>query len=285
MHPPYPGSWSKPQPCVCRQVDLNKAVLTRTIPPRGSQYQPQSSDIVYDLLKNRENYVCISHEKDEGVLMASVTGFIIKLYTRIREATLTRIAGKCAVPVVGNLFRPQCHIVGGPRLEGIIMEPVKYINYEDYVTLEQKEELKNEMINLVKKLHKEYEMIHGDITPYSFMRWNGELRLIHFRGGRLFSEDYRNTDEDFERTTAYLSPDKWNAFDESDCPRDPIEDWYALALVVYELYTGVKPFIMTEDFKHIFKSLYQRKMPDLTLVEDEATRIWIQEILRKGGAF
>ncbi|KAK6517029.1 hypothetical protein TWF506_006907 [Arthrobotrys conoides] len=226
---------------------------------------------------SRDDTKVFSKKEDRFSTMIWIEGAIVLTFARIREAFFARVAGDCAVPLIGNVFIPDCHITGGPLLVGLIMEPAEHINYNDYVTLEAKERLKNEMINLLKRLHEKYEIIHGNVTPYSFMRWNGELRFTRFLGSRLFNQGAESYGG--ERRIFYLSP---NNIQKDFFPADPIEDWYALALVVYEIYTGCTP--PTIERTNIVDSLHNRKMPDLRLIEDEATRNWMLDIFQKGGA-
>ncbi|KAF3205903.1 hypothetical protein TWF106_005983 [Orbilia oligospora] len=235
--------------------------------------------------------------KDKGdrfYSMIWIDGVIVTTFARIHEAFIARVAGDCAVPLIGNVFTsptgdvptPEWQVAGKSILVGLIMEPAEFLNYNDYVTLEAKEGLKNEMINLLKRLHEKYEIIHGNVTPYSFMRWNGELRFIRFLGSRLFNEGVENYSG--ERNMYYLSPNNThkeypdNGYMKYDFPIDPIDDWYALALVVYELYAGYKP--LTIEGRNLVDSLQNRKMPDLRPIEDEATRNWMLDIFQKGGA-
>ncbi|KAF3316024.1 hypothetical protein TWF173_002804 [Orbilia oligospora] len=163
------------------------------------------------------------------------------------------------------------------------MEPAEKINFKDYVTLEAKEGLKNEMINLLERLHEEYGIIHGNVSRRSFMRWKGELRFVNFRASRLFSEGPENFRG--ERNVSYLSPNKLceerSPDIDFDFPTDPIEDWYALALVVYKIYTGCGP--PKPDYSNFHISPRERKLPDLKLIGDETTRNWMVDIFRKGG--
>ncbi|KAF3107713.1 hypothetical protein TWF594_007849 [Orbilia oligospora] len=162
------------------------------------------------------------------------------------------------------------------------MEPTEKINFKDYVALDAKEGLKNEMINLPKRLHGEYRITHGDVTPCSFMRWKGELRFVNFRASRLFNEGSENFRG--KRNVSYICP---NILCERRRPgidfnflTDPIEDWYVLALVVYEIYTGCGP--PEDDDSNLNLSPRERDIPDLKLIEDETIRNWMVDIFRKG---
>ncbi|KAF3279819.1 hypothetical protein TWF970_003846 [Orbilia oligospora] len=283
MHPPYPGPSSHPAPCVCQHVDLEKAVRTRTVPKFDALYQPQYSDI---LLSTANHHWLTGDREIVNLGGGRIQGVIASMYTGIREPALARIAGDCAVPLLGHVYTPQCQIEGGPRLIGLIMEPAEKINFKDYVTLEAKEGLKNEMINLLERLHGEYGIIHGDVTPCSFMRWKGELRFVKFRASRLFNEGPENFRG--ERNVSYLCPNKLceegRPGIDFNFPTDPIEDWYALALVVYEIYTGCgPPKLDYNNYDGIHVSPRERKLPDLKLIEDETIRNWMVDIFRKGG--
>ncbi|KAK6535632.1 hypothetical protein TWF694_002087 [Orbilia ellipsospora] len=70
----------------------------------------------------------------------------------------------------------------------------------------------------------------------------------------------------------YFSPLRPGGYDQAP----PIfDDWYALALSVWSLYAGERPF---ESHRN------NRRTIDLMRVQDEEVREWIRGILKQGGA-
>ncbi|EGX52414.1 hypothetical protein AOL_s00043g203 [Orbilia oligospora ATCC 24927] len=129
-------------------------------------------------------------------------------------------------------------------------------------------------------------MVHGDIKPANFLICqDGKIRLCDFEsacpedepvglwgpliddlGGTAFTVRYQN-----KHREQYVPPAR-------------NDDWYALAISVWELYTGKTPFESIADTGELRDHLRTGQTVDLAEVKDSETREWIRKILREGGA-
>lgn len=191
------------------------------------------------------------------------------------EVDLLTAAGDCAIT-------PLCHVLdkieGAWWRRGLIMELATPFDFK-LVPAEERMAVKDEMVSLVDRLHSsEIGIAHGDIKPDNFLRCrDGKLRLCDFNSARLLDDDEV---EDWEGGVSdrYLAPSR--GYPDSHGPPTIVDDNYALAISVWELFTG-KDALIDEDIEEALK---EGKTVDLDELEDEHVRAFVWKRLRDGGA-
>jgi serine/threonine protein kinase len=161
--------------------------------------------------------------------------------------------------------------------EGLVIELATPFDFK-LVPLEQRAVVKDEMVNLVERLHgREFGIVHGDIKPANFLRCrDGKLRLCDFDSARLIADKKVENWEGFV-SERYLAPSR--GYPEYG-PPTVIDDEYALAISVWELFTG-KDALIEEDMEEILKD---GRTVDIDELEDDDIRAFVRKRLRDGGA-
>ncbi|KAK6518305.1 hypothetical protein TWF506_005465 [Arthrobotrys conoides] len=217
-------------------------------------------------------------------------GFAIKYTARYREIEMAKLAGDCEIKVHGYVLRSYEEY---PELQlckvGLVMEKGRSLaEYIKTITDNEPEKLrvKNEMISVVERLHTEYRMVHGDIKPSNFLICpDGKIRLCDFEGAYPEDEPAELWGPLVNDLGGIAYTDRYQSKHRDEyIPPTRNDDWYALAISVWELYTGKTAFdsiSTTEKFRD-----HQRtgQTVDLTEVKDSETREWIRKILREGDA-
>lgn len=148
------------------------------------------------------------------------------------------IAADCFITPYGRSF---CQEGSGARMSGIIMELGIPLDTKEAKS-SQRRDLVNQMISVVRTLHNDMRIIHGDIKPGNMLlRANGQLCLCDFAEARRVDEDPERWDGMV--TDHYMSPNRcrdWS--DKWDTVPEIRDDLYALGLSVWELYSGKMPF-------------------------------------------
>ncbi|KAH6640830.1 kinase-like domain-containing protein [Chaetomium tenue] len=192
-----------------------------------------------------------------------------------REVDLMTAAGDCAIT-------PLCHVLakidGAWWRRGLIMELATPFDFK-LVPAKERMAVKDEMVSLVDRLHSsEIGIAHGDIKPDNFLRCHdGKLRLCDFDSAWLLGDDEV---EDWEGGVSdrYLAPSR--GYPDTHGPPTIVDDNYALAISVWELFTG-KDALIDEDIED---ALMEGKTVDLDELEDEDVRTFVWKRLRDGGA-
>ncbi|KAF3129490.1 hypothetical protein TWF594_010955 [Orbilia oligospora] len=139
----------------------------------------------------------------------------------------------------------------------------------------EKHRTKAEMIAVVERLHTKYNMVHGDIKPANFVICKGnEIRLCDFESARPADESSQIWEHLMDESII------GGATEQMTMPPTKADDLYALAISVWELYTGKVPFEGIESGEEIRSHHSTGQTVDLTEVQDDETREWI----RGGGA-
>ncbi|ERF71115.1 hypothetical protein EPUS_07787 [Endocarpon pusillum Z07020] len=202
-------------------------------------------------------------------------GLAYKLNCKQREFNMMQKAGDCAVRAVARVVTVEN---GWPVMKSLLMELLAPLDIKS-VKEHEKVAIKDDMIQLISRLHKKYQMVHGDIKPLNMLRCSdGKLRLCDFDSARPIDEAPGAWDA--LCTHQYLAPNR--DFFQTDAPPTPSDDIYALGLSIWELYTGKQALI--EELDDIEEVLKERRTVDLTEVEDQDVRELIRGFLRQGGA-
>ncbi|EGX48298.1 hypothetical protein AOL_s00080g423 [Orbilia oligospora ATCC 24927] len=217
-------------------------------------------------------------------------GFALKYFTESREIAMAELAGDCGVKVHGHIIRFDAHPNNGPRKVGLVMEVGRPLidSIKEITDESEKHRIKAEMIAVVERLHTKYNMVHGDIKPANFVVCkDNEIRLCDFESARPADESSQIwehlMDESIigEATEQYYNKSRSQ---DDYVPPTKADDLYALAISVWELYTGKVPFEGIESGEEIRSHHSTGQTVDLTEVQDDETREWIRGILREGGA-
>ncbi|KAF3217278.1 hypothetical protein TWF192_005770 [Orbilia oligospora] len=217
-------------------------------------------------------------------------GFAIKCDVPYREFDMAKLAGDCGVKVHGYVLRTYKDY---PELQlcrvGLVMEIGRPL--ADYIKTisdiePEKLRVKNEMISVVERLHTERRMVHGDIKPANFLICqDSKIRLCDFKSGRPEDEPVELWGPLVDDLGGTAFTDRYqNKHREQYVPPTRNDDWYALAISVWELYTGKTPFESISDTEELRDHRRTGQTVDLTEVKDSETREWIRKILREGDA-
>jgi serine/threonine protein kinase len=170
------------------------------------------------------------------------------------EIDLLTAAGDCAIT-------PLCHVLakidGAWWRRGLIMELVTPFDFK-LVQAEERMAVKDKMVSLVERLHSsEVGIAHGDIKPDNFLRCrDGKLRLCDFNSARLLADD-EVEDREGGVSDRDLAPSR--GYPDGHGPPTIVDDSYALAVSVWELFTG-KDALIDEDME---EALMKGKTVDL----------------------
>jgi serine/threonine protein kinase len=209
-----------------------------------------------------------------GYVYKCPTGFAYKEHASQREVEFMKVAGDCSITPLARVLR---EINGVLVPEGLVMELATPSDFK-LVPPEQRVADKNEMVNLVERLHgPEIGIVHGDIKPANFLRCrDGKLRLCDFDSARLISDENVEGWEGFV-SERYVAPSRGYP---DYGPPTVINDEYALAISVWELFTG-KDALSEEDMEEVLKD---GRTVDIDELEDDDIRAFVRKRLRDGGA-
>jgi serine/threonine protein kinase len=155
--------------------------------------------------------------------------FAIKIVCGPRELEMMKLAGDCSITPVGRVFQRG-------RMVGIVMDFGQSIN-PNLLDASAKRQRMIELIDLVTSLHNK-GLLHGDIKLANLLiAPDGSLRFCDFEGCQ--QESIATPPE--EPTLNWLSPARLRNID-SDMPQSRQDDFYALGLTIWEIFTGKVPF-------------------------------------------
>lgn len=118
-------------------------------------------------------------------------------------------------------------------------------------------------------------VIHRDIKPSNVMvRRNGEVKLMDFGIARIRNLDSLTIPGTLMGTPSYMSPEQVLGD-----PLDPRSDIFSLGIVLYEMFTGLKPFLDEETQSITRKIVQARFLPPRRLNSDIPRRL--QRMIRK----
>ncbi|KAK6502758.1 hypothetical protein TWF481_007805 [Arthrobotrys musiformis] len=226
--------------------------------------------------------------------------YAIKYYTAAREVEMAELAGDCGVKVHGRLVKFDVPPNNQPRPVGLVMEIARPLeHYIETIKIEsektdakaaayesEKNRIKTEMIAVLKELHTKYNLVHGDVCLSRFVICQDhKIRLCDFKSARPADESVQIWQDLIEDTSGgHLTAWSGNKMRQSTwIPPTEADDWYALAISVWELYTGKKAFEDIGEGEMVL-NLSTGKTVDLEEVKDNETREWIRRMLHERGA-
>ncbi|KAH8743395.1 kinase-like domain-containing protein [Diaporthe sp. PMI_573] len=183
-------------------------------------------------------------------------------------------AGEVSITPYSRVLRL---ISGSMCVDGIIMELGSPLDIKNITSSAERRKVKDEMVSLVTRLHAK-GIAHGDIRPTNLLRAQDRtLRLCDF--DTAFYLDGRTQEWEGCCSPQYVSPN-WGY---PDYKLPSVEDdMYALAVSVWELYTGQTA--MKKEYEELEDLIPRGYAVDVNAVEDLEVRSWIKEILVAGGA-
>ncbi|KAF3914093.1 hypothetical protein AA313_de0204869 [Arthrobotrys entomopaga] len=212
-------------------------------------------------------------------------GMAIKRSVHNREMDIAVRAGDCAVEVLGYVMKFD--VPGGRRM-GLVMEKATpLVEYLKTIGEPEKPRIKREMIAIVERLHANYRQIHGDIKPANFVLCkDGVIRLCDFEASRPIDEPPERWEEDKYNGDEATFTHQYGRSRSLYSPPTLLDDKYALALSIWELYTGQEPLLdfLEPGTEEMDEFLVAGGTVDLTKVKDLETREWIRKHLKEGGA-
>ncbi|EPS38223.1 hypothetical protein H072_8089 [Dactylellina haptotyla CBS 200.50] len=289
----------KSAPC---QKNSSTPVLRETVnyrlcpscpkPPHNSKpdWKPQPPDYLYkDIISRRRNTKILGNGSNGTVY--EFGEFAFKGFSTICisefgswsfsdpdvEWRMINLAGDCAVNPVGRVFNLH-EETGEPYLVGFLTEIGTPLDFK-LLSDTEKNATKDEMIQLVTELHQKQGLVHGSIMPKHFLRCkDSKLRLIDFETARVIEEAPKRL---VKISNRILSPNK-----KRENPKlsfEELDDWYALVLVIWEMYTGKTPYEI--NFENVEEEdVVKQQAVELTEILDNELRGWMREILTRGGA-
>lgn len=200
--------------------------------------------------------------------------FAYKQHGRDEEFKVMVDAGELSITPYSRVLRRIQDFVA---VSGIIMELGSPLELKRITSPSERRSVKDEMISLVTRLHAK-GIAHGDIRASNFL-WaqDGTLRLCDF--DTAFYLDGRPQEWEGGCSPQYVSPNR--GYPDYKLPSIE-DDMYALAVTVWELYTGQTA--MEKEYDDLEDLIPRGYAVDVNAVEDLEVRSWIKELLVAGGA-
>ena len=192
--------------------------------------------------------------------------YAVKVFAGERELEMMRLAGDCSIT-------PRGRVLHDGKQVGIIMELGKPVDVTDF-DLQDKKELSEKLISLVKSLHHK-GLLHGDIKLANLLfAKDGSIRLCDFEGSQLEV----NSTAPEEPTLNWISRVRLQNL---DWPLRKEDDFYALGLTIWEIFTGCIPFQGLPEDK-VEERIRAGDFVDVSEVGDVEIQGWIEKYLDLG---
>jgi serine/threonine protein kinase len=192
--------------------------------------------------------------------------FAVKRPCGIRELEMMKIAGDCSITPRGRLF-------GRGREIGIVMDLGQPVDVTS-LDVHARKELMNAIIALVNALHKK-GVLHGDIKLANILTApDGSLRFCDFGGSQR--EGCADAPED--QTLNWISPLRLRNL---DMPLSRADDFFALGLTIWEVFTGKVPFSGLEE-DEVEKSIMAGDCVDTSEIVEHDVREIVENYLAMG---
>lgn len=211
----------------------------------------------------------------QGFVYKCGGSFAYKQHGRDEEFKLMVDAGELSITPYSRVLRRIQDFVA---VSGIIMELGSPLELKRITSPSERRRVKDEMVSLVTRLHAK-GIAHGDIRASNFL-WaqDGTLRLCDF--DTAFYLDGRPQEWEGGCSPQYVSPNR--GYPDYKLPSIE-DDMYALAVTVWELYTGRTA--MEKEYDDLEDLIPRGYAVDVNAVEDLEVRSWIKELLVAGGAW
>uniref|UniRef100_D8PXE4 Protein kinase domain-containing protein n=1 Tax=Schizophyllum commune (strain H4-8 / FGSC 9210) TaxID=578458 RepID=D8PXE4_SCHCM len=149
----------------------------------------------------------------------------------LRQMQICIQAEDCAVPIVGRVFDDGAMV-------GYVMPLETPLDPASIATKDERLAIIHELCDLVERLHQK-DIVHGDLKCQNLVRCaNGFLRFIDFDCASRVGDGYVAT----QATAEFISQRRMLRHGFNPEPLTLAEDYHALALTIFELYTGQDNF-------------------------------------------
>ncbi|KAI5830769.1 hypothetical protein K523DRAFT_371928 [Schizophyllum commune Tattone D] len=161
----------------------------------------------------------------------------------LRQMQICIQAEDCAVPIVGRVFDDGAMV-------GYVMPLETPLDPASIATKDERLAIIHELCELVERLHQR-GIVHGDLKCQNLVRCaNGTLRFIDFDCASRVGDGFVAT----QATAEFISQRRMLRLGFNPEPLTLAEDYHALALTIFELYTGQDNFYIfgppsTEDYE------------------------------------
>ena len=209
---------------------------------------------------------------------------VYKMGGEQRGYNLHKAAGDCAIKTHGRVLS-KMPSSGMIDYDGYFMDlatPLSHVT----TTPTQRKQIIREMVEVIKTLHNNKRIIHGDVKLENMLLdTQGHGKLCDFDEG-LFEDE----DEDIWEgnvTWHYVSPNRRHREEDlgRDAPPRKEDDLYGLGLSIWSLYTGQVPFEeIAQDDLALREVLLRGETVDVDLIDDGEIRDIVKGCLRQGGA-
>lgn len=192
--------------------------------------------------------------------------FAVKIPGLEKELDMMMKAGDCSITPRGRMFRRG-------KQAGIIMDLGKPVDVT-VLDFAARKDLMNRIITLVTALHKK-GLLHGDIKLANILTApDGSLRFCDFEG----CQEENDATAPEEQTLNWISPDRLRNL---DSPMTKADDFYALGLTIWEVFTGKVPFSGLDEGE-VEKMLMAGKCVEITEIVEVDVRDIIEKYLALG---
>ncbi|KAK3349020.1 hypothetical protein B0T25DRAFT_546998 [Lasiosphaeria hispida] len=206
-----------------------------------------------------------------------------------READLMEAAGDLTMQPLTRVVCKGSRPDTGTK--AVIMEAGTRFRARD-VAPKDRQAVVTKMFVLLGELHRRDGIVHGDIKESKFL-WGrgGRLKIIDFSSARFIDENPGSWNSSYA-TEAYFTPQRMKRREQSRHPSGHgagtstsfggtpaprvFDDYYALAITLWSMYSGKKPRNRQFNQKNIKRS-------DLMEVGDDSVRLWIKKVLKMAG--
>ncbi|KAJ7645530.1 kinase-like domain-containing protein, partial [Mycena polygramma] len=206
------------------------------------------------------------------------SGVVIKQYWETdleRIWKLTQLAGDSSISVIGRLFR---QIGPTERIVGFCMPLETPIDPPNIPTKDERIRLIHQLRHLVVDLHSR-KIVHGDIKPQNLLMCSdGRLRLCDFDESSLEGDGFTTN----RMTYPYCST--FRAHNDT-LPMTRAEDMHAMAMTIWELYTGRIPLTYGDETLEdagVDERCRVGFLPDMQLIDDPDIAALIVSCLEAG---
>ncbi|KAJ6512081.1 kinase-like domain-containing protein [Mycena vitilis] len=191
-----------------------------------------------------------------------------------------QLAGDSSVSVVGRLFRRIDLDTKNERIVGFCMPLERPIDPSNIPTKDERIRLIHQLRDLVSDLHsKQPPLIHGDIKPQNLLLCSdGRLRFCDFDESSLEGDGFATT----RMTYPYCSTFRGR---NETLPMTRAEDLHAMAMTMWELYTGRIPLTFgdeTLEDADVDDRCLVGFLPDMQLIDDPSFAALIVSCLEAG---
>ncbi|KAJ7471755.1 kinase-like domain-containing protein, partial [Mycena latifolia] len=207
-------------------------------------------------------------------------GVVTKFYSSPAVAEriwrIMQLAGDCSVSIVGRLFlEPEStQIMGFCTPIETALDPV------NIGTKDERIRLIYQLRDLLADLHSKH-LVHGDVKPKNILMCSdGRLRFCDFDNASIEGDGFVSTSMTYPYCSTFRARN-------DAVPMTRAEDVYAMALSMWEIYTGRVPLTYNgetyEDAEDdLMDRCYAGFLPDMQLIDDPGVASLIESYIAAG---